>query len=213
MADLQWMAARLSYGLVNYRHPIRAGVFREVLRAHKNVHTFTTPLECAEIFQAVAACNKVDGDMAEAGVFQGGTALLMLAASPHNRLHLFDTFAGLPHAEGKFEAREWAASIDSVKRNLILYKERLVFHPGLFPASAAGLEGLMFSCVHLDLDLYDSTLAALQWFWPRLLPGGVLVSHDYPLSDGVVRAFQEFFDGRPEPFIPLSGNQCLAVKN
>jgi hypothetical protein len=30
--------------------------------------------------------------MAEAGVFLGGTALVMLAASPGKRLHLFDTF-------------------------------------------------------------------------------------------------------------------------
>ena len=34
MGELQWMAARLSYGLVNYRHPKRAKVLREVFRSH-----------------------------------------------------------------------------------------------------------------------------------------------------------------------------------
>jgi O-methyltransferase len=62
------------------------------------------------------------------------------------------------------------------------------------------------------MDLYAGTKAALEWFWPRLSRGGAILSHDYPLSDGVVRAFHEFFDSRPEPFVPLSGGQCVAVK-
>jgi O-methyltransferase len=73
---------------------------------------------------------------------------------------------------------------------------------GLFPDSAIGLEQMRFWFVHLGLDLYDSTAAALEWFWPRISSGGILLSHDYPLIDGVVQAFHEFFDGRPEPFIP-----------
>lgn len=213
MGELQWMAARLSYGLVNYRHPKRAKVLREVFRSHERTFTATTPLECAELFQATVGCNKISGDMAEAGVFLGGTALVMLSASPNKRIHLFDTFEGLPHGEGEFQAGEWKGSMADVKRTLADEARRLEFHAGLFPASAEGLEHLRFSCVHLDLDLYDGTLAALQWFWPRMNSGGVLLSHDYPLSDGVVKAFHEYFDGRTEPFIALSGNQCLAVKS
>lgn len=213
MLSLQWLAARFSYGLMNYRNPIRAEALRQVMKARQRVYAAATPMECTELYQSFASCNKVAGDMAEAGVFLGGTALLMLAASSQKRLHLFDTFEGLPHDEGKFRAGEWLGSLPDVKRNLAEHEERLEFHPGFFPASAKGLENLRFSAVHLDLDLYDSTLAALEWFWPRMVPGGVLVSHDYPLSEGVVRAFHEFFDPRPEPFIPLSGNQCIAVKS
>lgn len=213
MGELQWLAARLSYGLVNYRHPKRAKVLREVFRSHERTFTATTPLECAELYQAVVACDKIPGDMAEAGVFLGGTALVMLSGSPGKRIHLFDTFEGLPHGEGDFAAGEWKGSMADVKQTLAEEADRLEFHPGLFPASAAGLEDLRFSCVHLDLDLYDSTLAALHWFWPRMASGGILLSHDYPLSDGVVKAFHEFFDPRTEPFFALSGNQCLAIKS
>jgi O-methyltransferase len=211
LLELQWMATRLSYGLTNYRHPLRAKALRAVRLARERTYISTTPLECAEIYSAVGACEKTPGDMAEAGVYLGGTALVMLAASS-KRLHLFDTFEGLPHEEGRFPAGGWAASVAAVKRNLAQYEDRVEFHPGLFPASAAELGHLSLSFVHLDLDLYDSTLAALEWFWPRLEAGGILLSHDFPLSDGVVRAFDEFFAGRGEPFVPLSGNQCLAVK-
>jgi predicted O-methyltransferase YrrM len=210
--EAQWLVARLSYGLTNYRHPLRVPALRAIHRARRRAFMSTTPLECVELYGAVAAAEKVDGDMAEAGVYLGGTALVMLAASPSKRIHLFDTFEGLPHEEGHFMAGGWAGSVEDVQRNLAGHADRIEIHQGLFPASAVGLEELRFSFVHLDLDLYDSTKDALEWFWPRLMSGGILLSHDYPLSDGVVRAFDEFFAERPEPFVPLSGNQALAVK-
>lgn len=172
----------------------------------------TTPAECVALYHAVAACAKLPGDMAEGGVYNGGTAAVMLAAAPEKRLHLFDTFAGLPHGEDAFAAGEYVGSTDTVREILGNAIERAEFHVGLFPDSAVGLEGLRFAVVHLDFDLYDSTLAALEWFWPRMTPGGVLLSHDYPLSAGVVRAFTEFFAERLEPFFPLAGNNVMAVK-
>lgn len=209
---LQWGVARLSYGLTNYRHPLRLPAISASRDARRLAGVAATPLECTEIFNAVAACEKIPGDMAEAGVYRGGTAAVMLAASPAKRLHLFDTFAGLPHAGGGFAAGEYCGSAEDVRKNLSRWANRIEMHKGLFPDSATGLDALRFSFVHLDLDLYDSTSAALEWFWPRISPGGILLSHDYPLVDGVVRAFHEFFDDRPEPFIPLSGNQCMATK-
>lgn len=208
---IHWLAARLSYGLTNYRHPFRVPAMVAVQRARRRTPITTTPLECVELYQAVAASEKVPGDMAEAGVYLGGTALIMLAASS-KRLHLFDTFEGLPHGEGAFAPGDYAGSIPTVRANLAGHESRYEIHAGLFPGSAEGFEDLRFSFVHLDLDLYDSTKAALEWFWPRMTSGGILLSHDYPLSAGVVRAFDQFFADRPEPFVPLSGNQAFAVK-
>jgi O-methyltransferase len=212
MLRLQWAAAGLSYGLTNYRHPLRASALSGAKDARRLADVASTPLECTELYYAVAACEKISGDMAEAGVYRGGTAAVMLAASQGKRLHLFDTFEGLPHDEDRFAAGEWHGSVDDVRSNLSRWRTRIELHPGLFPSSTAGLEAMQFSFVHLDLDLYDSTLAALEWFWPRIVRGGICLSHDYPLVNGVVRAFQEFFDRRLDPFVPLSGNQCLAVK-
>ncbi|HEV2471842.1 MAG TPA: TylF/MycF/NovP-related O-methyltransferase [Chthonomonadales bacterium] len=204
--------ARFSYGITNYRHPMRRKAWTVATKIPRRISTATLPIECVELFQAVSACEKVEGDMAEAGVYRGGTAAVMLSASQKKRLHLFDTFEGLPHGEGQFEKGEWAGSQRDVKESLTDWIDRVELHPGLFPASATGMSDHRFSFVHLDLDLYDSTRAALEWFWPRLEEGGILFSHDYPYSDGVVKAFHEFFDNRPEPFLPLTGNQCLAVK-
>jgi O-methyltransferase len=207
------VASKLHFGLTNYRHPIRAAQLSSITRARSIAYTATTPLECIEIQNAVQATQKVPGEMAEVGVFRGGSAAVILNASHGRHLHLFDTFAGLPTAGDYLKKGEYAGSREDVARNLAAYTDRISLHPGLFPEDTAHVvEGLRFSFVHLDMDLYGGTLGALRFFWPRMNPGGILVSHDYPLLSGVVRAFQEFFSDQPACFMPLSGQQCMAVK-
>ena len=69
-----------------------------------------------------------------------------------------------------------------------------------------------YDSVHLDVDLYKSTLDCLKFFYPRVNKGGIIISHDYPSVNGVKKAFDEFFKDKPEPIIRVSYNQCLIVK-
>jgi hypothetical protein len=61
------------------------------------------------------------------------------------------------------------------------------------------------------VDLYKTTLDALEFFYPRMNPGGVIMSHDY-IRCGVKKAFDEFFKDKPEPIIQLIDSQSLIVK-
>jgi len=203
--------SHFGYGLGTFRHPMRRDVLRACRETFRQIPAATTPLEGSEIVQWLSACDKIPGDIAELGVYNGATAALMLKNSG-KRMHLFDTFEGLPESENRFEKGEYKGSLATVRRNLSQWQNRTEYHVGLFPASADGIE-TRFSFVHLDADLYSSTKSALEWFWPRISQGGAILSHDYPLSDGVVRAFQEFFENRPEIFVPLSGSQCVAIKS
>jgi len=45
-----------------------------------------------------------------------------------------------------------------------------------------------------------------------MIQGGIILSHDFLITEGVRRAFAEFFEQRPEPVLPVAGSQCLAVK-
>jgi len=206
-------ASKASFGLTNYRHPDRSAALASITRARSLAYTATTPLECVEIHNAVQAARKIPGDMAEVGVFLGGTAAVILNASQGKHLHLFDTFAGLPDGGDYLKKGEYTGSLAAVKRTLAGYGDRITFYEGLFPIeTGAAVSELRFSFVHLDMDLYEGTLGALRFFWPRMNPGGILLSHDYPQISGIVRAFQEFFAEQPESFLPLSGQQCLAIK-
>jgi O-methyltransferase len=66
--------------------------------------------------------------------------------------------------------------------------------------------------VHLDADLYESTLAAFEFFYRRLPPGGIMLCHDYHSAAGVVKAIEEFFRDRPDPVVELTGYQAMIVK-
>ena len=170
--------------------------------------------EACQLIALVAAVEKVPGDMAEVGVAYGASAKLISEHAPHKTLHLFDTFEGLPDVSrqdsAKFAAGQFRSDLEDVKTFLNGAQAR--FYKGLFPSTAEAVSDRTFSFVHIDVDLYSSTLAALEFFYPRLSPGGILLSHDHLSSDGVDQAFREFFIDKPEPVIELTGYQCMIVK-
>jgi hypothetical protein len=68
--------------------------------------------------------------------------------------------------------------------------------------------------VHIDCDLYEPAKAAIEFFYPRLSPGGLLIFHDYanPSWDGIRRSVDEFFSGgaeRPVIFGDKSGTAMI----
>jgi hypothetical protein len=171
--------------------------------------------EAYYLVNAVRSAGKIPGALAEVGVYQGASAKLICETRPPDReVHLFDTFAGLPkpgsHDNG-FTEGEYNCSLESVREYLSGYRN-VRFYKGLFPSTAGPLENRAFSFVNLDVDLYDSTRGAIEFFYPRMSPGGIILSHDYCSQTGVRRAFDEFFADKPEPIVELIGSQCLVVK-
>lgn len=165
------------------------------------------------LLQSVA---KIDGDIAEVGTYTGGSARLLGEYKKEKALHLFDTFEGLP-APGKndflgFKKRLYTTTIDSVTRS-ISGIENVTIYPGLFPWTAEPVATRRFSFVHLDVDLYEGTLAGLTFFYPRMNPGGIIITHDAVGTDlGAGRAFAEFFADKAEPILLLSRSQAAIMK-
>ncbi len=173
-----------------------------------------TPVEAEQLFRLVRSLAKISGHMAEVGVYSGASSKIIREADSQKPLHLFDTFAGLPLPSVKdqrFQAGMYSCSLPDVQDYLACYSG-IEFYEGTFPFTADPVKHLMFSFVHLDVDLYQSTLDALRFFWPRMVEYGAILSHDYGTSKGVVSAFDEFFSGVPQAVIHLSGAQCLVVR-
>ena len=144
----------------------------------------------------------ISGAVAEVGVYKGDTSRFLKRALPDRTLYLFDTFEGFPDedlevaSDGRFQD----TGIDHVARR-IGTSDGVGFRKGYFPDTASGLEDETFAFVLLDLDLYAPMKAGLEFFYPRLSPGGFLVLHDYnnPESDRAVsRAADVFFRDKPE---------------
>ncbi len=167
---------------------------------------------------------KVVGDFAELGVHKGETAKLIHEMNSTQKLHLFDTFEGFNENDLLYEnehgrkhtTQEFSdTDLETVKK-YIHGNDHVIFHPGYFPATSIGLENEKFSFVHLDADLYLPTITGLNFFYPRLSPGGVIIVHDYNHSwDGIKKAFDEFMPTIPESLIELTDwkGSVMIMKN
>lgn len=143
-------------------------------------------LRAATLQALVSRLRDVEGDLAELGVYQGDFAWQMNVAFPKRRLHLFDTFSGFNETDLACEVMQVQkqantdfsdTSIATVLSRMP-YPEQVIVHAGHFPETANKLDG-RFALVSVDADLYAPTLAALQYFMPRMSSGGILLLHDY----------------------------------
>jgi O-methyltransferase len=150
----------------------------------------------------------VPGAFAEVGVWRGETSEFLHRAAPERTLYLFDTFEGFDERDlpaGARDGRFRDTSLEAVRRR-VGGSDRVVLRQGYVPQTLAGLEDETFAFVLLDLDLLGPTQASLEFFYPRLSPGGYLVMHDYNNAESdwaCKRAFDGFLRGRPEQLVEL----------
>ena len=191
---------------------------RLIRRTRRERKWLLTSNEAFLVHSLARSQSRLPGALAEVGVFEGGSARMICETKGRTRLHLFDTFSGLPEASEidtcahRNQPNLYACSVESVRAYLGSFPN-VFFHQGLFPQSTDKVPAdEIFSFAHLDVDLYESTLRCLQYFYPRMNPGGVILSHDYSILEGVRRAFAEFLHDKPEKLIELPTTQCMLVK-
>lgn len=208
------LAGSKHYVLVRYETGHRTEWMDKVTAVKKQRRLMLNHGEACQLISALTATEKLGGEIAEVGVAYGASAKLLSEYAGSRTLHLFDTFEGLPapaqNDSDKFVAGQFRTNLEDVRK--YLDGGKIQFHQGMFPETAGPAKHLVFSFVHLDADLYESTLEGLKFFYPRLLAGGILICHDFLTSDGVNQAFQEFFEDKLEPVIELTGYQCMIVK-
>ncbi len=191
-------------------------------RLYEGVAPFTevSPERCYMLVSLARYAAHLEGDFAECGVYKGGTALLLCRVLDKNgkTLHLFDSFRGLPRGDQEkdkwFQEGQYAVSVDSVNRLLGDFRDTIRIREGWIPETFAGLESLRYAFAHIDVDLYRSALDCCVYFYPRLVPGGVLLFDEYgfPAARGEKDAVDEFFANKPESPIPLVTGQAMVLK-
>lgn len=156
----------------------------------------------------------IEGDMAEVGVYTGEFSKLFNRYFPDRKLYLFDTFNGFD--SNRDEVSE--VDINNFKDtsvNIVLGKmkkpENCIIRKGYFPDTAVGIEG-SFSLVSLDCDLYKPILAGLEFFYPKLVPGGYIFVHDFGSYHykEVKKAVFEYCEKVRIPIFPIV-DRCLSV--
>lgn len=163
----------------------------------------------------------IEGDIVECGVWRGGSMLAAAECLLHlndtkRRLYLYDTFEGMSKptendvtfnnekAEtllssnlDKSKNNVWAyASLEDVKNNLSQSK----YNPDLITYIKGKVEDTIpktipgkIALLRLDTDWYESTKHEMNFLFPRLQKGGVLIIDDYGHWKGARKAIDEYF--------------------
>lgn len=182
--------------------------------------TLSSQQKCYFLYALFLRTTPVLGDVVECGVYQGGTATMLAALTArchHKKLHLFDTFCGIPVCNPEIDCHKMGdfsdAKLDDV-RVRVGHESIVRYHVGAIPKTFVGLESTVFSFVHVDVDVYQSYVDCLEFFWPRLSAFGVMVFDDYGHihCPGARKAVDNFFANRQEKPIVLHGGQAFVIK-
>jgi O-methyltransferase len=221
----EWINSILSrFGLTIQRMPAGKPIWSDdnafcTLAEQIGHRTLIDRTRCFMLYQLALQCRSLEGNVAEIGVYKGGTARLIskVFAETDKTVHLFDTFTGMPptdknkdlHREGDFPD----VLLDDVKK-FLKDCDNIRLWPGIFPDTASPIMNMRFCFVHIDADIYKSVMDCCRFFYPRMKTGGTMIFDDYGFATcpGAKAAVDEFFSEKLEFPCSLPTGQCIVVK-
>ena len=176
----------------------------------------------------------LNGFVAECGCFKGLSSHLMcktIKSADSDFLgggfQIFDSFEGLsvlqeedqelapagnshrPPTEIMKEGN-FAVALEKVQANLSEFPN-IQYFKGWIPHAFPKDNHSRYRFVHVDVDLYQPTIDSFEYFWPKLLPGAIMLCDDFNWS-GAEKAVKEFSAKHSAPFNVSPFNQAYFVK-
>ena len=168
------------------------------------------------------------GHVAECGCFRGLSAYQIASylkeSNFPNKFYLFDSFEGLSKfneqdipSEVVYDIekkrKQFACSLEAVKQNLKDFSF-IEYKKGWIPDRFKEVQSERFSFIHIDVDLYQPILDSIQFFYPLLIKGGIMVFDDYGCLafPGAKRAVDKFMDDKEDFFLSLPSGEAFLVK-
>lgn len=165
--------------------------------------------------------NHIKGDIVECGVWKGGSMMcaakeLLRNKSNYRNIYLYDTFMGMTEptvndvsflgneASELYNQRiniensrsDWCySSLDEVKLNMQSTGypiNKMIYVKGKVEDTIPKTVPTQIALLRLDTDWYQSTKHELEYLFPLLTPGGILIIDDYGHWLGSKRATDEF---------------------
>jgi hypothetical protein len=178
-----------------------------------------------ELFRKVV---NLPGDIVELGVYRGTTLMnwanfveIRNMGDRQKQVFGFDNFAGFTSisekdgacddgtgkTEGGFNASIFEEILEDAisifdKDRFIPYKPRVKLIKGniedTVPKFVKDNPGLRISLIHFDCDMYEPTKIGLEYFYPLIVPGGIIVFDEYGIRpwEGESKAVDEYFGGK-----------------
>jgi len=172
---------------------------------------------------------RIPGSIVECGVWRGGSMMaaaltLIEEADRERELYLYDTFDGMTQpnddhdqsfdnklASAQLRDRVHGAgvlckaSLEDVKQNVSSTgypSAKTHYVRGKVESTIPEVVPKSISVLRLDTDWYESTRHELQFLFPLISPGGLLIIDDYGHWKGARKACDEYFEQLPfKPFL------------
>lgn len=156
--------------------------------------TLLDPFRMGKLIDLVIQTNNIPGDIVECGSFKGGSGILMglllKELGSDKKIHLFDSFEGLPepdkkndkgYKKGQFKSD--FSELQAVIEQLDL-SDTIFLHKGWFNVTIPQYlsNEPKVSLFHIDCDLYTSTMDCFPSVFPFVEEKGVVILDDF--NDG-----------------------------
>ncbi len=195
----------------------------DVLHQFGELDGFNTHRKFA-LTQLLRIASGLEGDTAECGVYKGASSFLIMQANQKSKLnkihHIFDSFEGLS-APSNLDGEHWSSGNLSVSEQSVVAmlqpfvkNKDFISYKGWIPDKFNEVDGVKFSFVHVDVDLFQPTLDSIEFFYNRIVPGGVFLCDDYGFSTcpGATKAIDDFLINKTEKMIWLPDGGGFFIK-
>ncbi len=169
---------------------------------------------------------KLDGDYVECGVNRGGYALAAMHYTDFKdqsrQFYLLDTFKGLDERYVSDEERQhgivaatWGYEdcYDDVVQTFAPYPNVRIVQ-GTVPETLPQVDSDTICFLSIDMNNRDPEIAAADYFWDKLVSGGIIVLDDYGWRKHIAQkqAFDTFAQRRGISVLSLPTGQGLIFK-
>lgn len=187
-------------------------------------NTLVDIFRCYELFTLVKQTSKLkSGSLIEIGVFEGGTGAIIAKQSElsniNEKVYLCDTFDGVVKSsehdpnynDGEHKATR--ITVENLLKNMNIQNTLIL--EGIFPDDTGyEIEDLQFRFCHIDVDVYKSAKDIVEWIWPKMVIGGIIVYDDYGFSTckGIATQVEEQIDLEDRIVIHNLNGHAIIIK-
>lgn len=179
-------------------------------------------------YDLTLSVQNIDGALVECGVGAGAQLMAMALTWTKKDIIGFDSFEGIPLASehdetqpgiGKFtpvanrlvSSGITVHSVENVLENFLQFEipaYRVKLIRGWFQNTLPKFQPIPIALLRLDGDLYESTLVCLQYLYPLVSVGGVVIIDDWALK-GARKAVKEYFGKNMPTVTEVPGTETV----
>jgi len=167
----------------------------------------------------------LEGDFVECGVNTGAYARAIIEyinfPKTNKKFWLFDTFSGLVKEQLNDKEKEigfykhynhYVDVYEDVKQTFSAFNVEVV--KGAVPNTLVNFTGNKIAYLSIDMNVTAPEIAAVNYFWDKIVPGGIIMLDDYGFSPHIEqkRAFDELASKKGVNILSLPTGQGVIIK-